>query len=82
MANKIDAHHHLWQDEFAADPGLKGVRHVLHDEVDDFYMLRDDFNRGVSLLAEYGLAYDLLVFVSEDEQARIWGGTAMDAYRL
>jgi L-fuconolactonase len=49
-------------DEFAADPGLKGVRHVLHDEPDDFYMLRDDFNRGVSLLREYGLVYDLLVF--------------------
>lgn len=49
-------------DEFASDPGLKGVRHVLHDEPDDFYMLRDDFNRGISLLREYGLVYDLLVF--------------------
>jgi len=49
-------------DEFATAPGLKGVRHVLHDESDDFYMLRDDFNRGVSLLREYGMVYDLLVF--------------------
>ena len=31
-------------------PGSKAVRHVLHDEPDDFYMLRDDFNRGISLL--------------------------------
>lgn len=49
-------------DRFAADPRLKGVRHVLHDEQDDFYMLRDDFNRGVSLLASRGLAYDILIF--------------------
>lgn len=49
-------------DRFAADPRLKGVRHVLHDEQDAFYMLRDDFNRGVSLLASRGLAYDILIF--------------------
>jgi L-fuconolactonase len=55
-----DVRRHL--DEFAGDPGLKGVRHVLHDEPDDFYMLRDDFNRGISLLHEYALVYDLLVF--------------------
>ena len=55
-----DVRRHL--DEFASDPGLKGMRHVLHDEPDNFYMLRDDFNRGISLLREYGLVYDLLVF--------------------
>ena len=49
-------------DEFAADPGLKGVRHLLQDEPDDFYALRDDFNHGISLLREYGLVYDVLVF--------------------
>lgn len=43
-------------------PKLKGVRHVLHDEADDFYMLREDFNRGVSLLRGFGLAYDILIF--------------------
>ncbi len=37
-------------DRFAQHPRLKAVRHVLHDEPDDFYMLREDFNRGVSLL--------------------------------
>lgn len=55
-----DVRWHL--DEFAADPELKGVRHVLHDEPDDSYILRDDFNHGISLLREYGLVYDLLVF--------------------
>jgi L-fuconolactonase len=57
---EADVRRHL--DRFAADPGLKGVRHVLHDEPDDLYMLRKEFNRGIALLREYGLAYDLLVF--------------------
>ncbi|HUV96967.1 MAG TPA: amidohydrolase family protein [Acidobacteriaceae bacterium] len=47
---------------FAQQPKLKAVRHVLHDEPDDFYMLRDDFNHGVSLLRNFALAYDILIF--------------------
>lgn len=43
-------------------PKLKAVRHVLHDESDDFYMLREDFNRGVALLEDVGLRYDILIF--------------------
>lgn len=41
---------------------LKGVRHVLQDEVDDRYMLREDFNLGISVLKPYGLVYDILIF--------------------
>jgi L-fuconolactonase len=41
---------------------LKSVRHVLHDEPDDFYILREDFNRGIKLLQSFGLRYDLLIF--------------------
>lgn len=43
-------------------PKLKAVRHVLHDEPDDFYMLREDFNQGVSQLEDVGLRYDILIF--------------------
>jgi L-fuconolactonase len=49
-------------ERFVQQPKLKAVRHVLHDEPDDSYMLRDDFNRGVSLLRNFGLAYDILIF--------------------
>jgi L-fuconolactonase len=49
-------------DRLSQNPRLKGVRHVLHDEADDFYMLREDFNRGVDQLHARGLAYDILVF--------------------
>ena len=41
---------------------LKAVRHVLQDEPDDNYMLRDDFNRGVGALKDFGLRYDILIF--------------------
>lgn len=49
-------------DRFARDPNLKAVRHVLHDEEDDFFILREDFNRGIGMLRQYGLAYDILIF--------------------
>jgi L-fuconolactonase len=49
-------------EEFAGHPKLKGVRHVVHDEPDDDYLLRDDFNRGIGLLKDYGLVYDILIF--------------------
>lgn len=39
-----------------------GVRHVLQDDPDDLFMLRMDFKRGIGLLAEHGLAYDLLLY--------------------
>ncbi|WP_339260857.1 amidohydrolase family protein [Paenibacillus sp. FSL R5-0713] len=45
----------------ASNPVLKGVRHVIQDEPDLQYVLREDFQRGISLLKEYDLAYDLLV---------------------
>ena len=46
----------------AANPRLRGVRHVLHDEPDDDYMLRDDFNRGITYLHRFNLVYDILIF--------------------
>jgi L-fuconolactonase len=49
-------------ERYVTQPKLKAVRHVLHDEPDDFFMLRADFNRGVRLLKDCGLAYDILIF--------------------
>lgn len=40
---------------------FKGVRHVLQDEPDD-YFLRDDFHRGLAQLPGHELRYDLLLF--------------------
>jgi L-fuconolactonase len=51
-----------WLEQFAAHPRLAGVRHVVHDEPDDNFILRDDFNAGIKQLAPHGLVYDLLIF--------------------
>jgi L-fuconolactonase len=48
--------------EFATDPKLVGVRHILQDEPEDGFMLRDDFMEGVAQLEPYDLVYDLLLF--------------------
>src|SRR5208282_1941983 len=48
-------------EEIAAHRKLVGVRHVLQDENDDHFMLRPEFQRGIAQLAEFGLAYDLLL---------------------
>lgn len=48
--------------QYAANPYLKGIRHVVQDEPDEQFMLREDFQRGIALLHNYGLTYDLLVF--------------------
>jgi L-fuconolactonase len=49
-------------ERFSAHPKFCGVRHVVHDEPDDQFMLRDDFLRGIAALAEFDLTYDLLIF--------------------
>jgi L-fuconolactonase len=58
----VDSDAHRYLESLVQQPKLKAVRQVLHDEPDDFYMLRDDFNHGVSLLRNFGLTYDILIF--------------------
>jgi L-fuconolactonase len=41
---------------------LVGVRHIVQSEPDERFMLREAFLRGVSLLEERGLAYDILSY--------------------
>ncbi|HEY3626038.1 MAG TPA: amidohydrolase family protein [Terracidiphilus sp.] len=48
--------------EFADRKKLVGVRHVVQDEPDDEFMLREDFRRGIGWLEEFGLAYDVLIY--------------------
>jgi L-fuconolactonase len=49
-------------DKFCKSQKFTGVRHVVHDEPQVDFMLRDDFLKGISLLKEYNLTYDLLLF--------------------
>jgi L-fuconolactonase len=56
-------------ERFTADPFLKGVRHVVQDEPDDDFILGENFNRGVALLREFHLVYDILIFERHLPQA-------------
>jgi L-fucono-1,5-lactonase len=49
-------------ERYARHPKLVGVRHVVHDEPDDQFMLLPDFRRGIGQLREFDLTYDLLLF--------------------
>lgn len=41
---------------------LKGIRHVLQDEKDDQFMLRDEFVNGIAALSKFDFCYDILIF--------------------
>jgi L-fuconolactonase len=47
------------------DVPLVGIRHLVHDEPDPEWLLRDDVQRGLAAIGEAGLVYDLLVRVRE-----------------
>ena len=50
-------------------PKLVGVRHVIHDEADDDFMLRPAFVKGIERLQVFDLTYDLLLFPKHLERA-------------
>jgi L-fuconolactonase len=49
-------------ERFASHPRFRGVRHLVQAETDDRFVLRSDFLRGVALLRDFDLAYDILVY--------------------
>jgi L-fuconolactonase len=49
-------------ERIASLPKMKAIRHPLHDEPDEQFMLRDDFNRGIAALKRFDLRYDILIF--------------------
>jgi L-fuconolactonase len=48
-------------ESFAGKPKLVGIRHIVQSEPDDF-LLQPDFLRGISLLEEFDLPYDILIY--------------------
>jgi L-fuconolactonase len=49
-------------ERWAQEEKIVGMRHVVQDEPDDNFILGKDFNKGVSLLKNYGLLYDILIY--------------------
>lgn len=48
--------------EYADNPWLKGVRHVVQDEPDDRFILGKAFNEGIRKLEQFDLIYDILIY--------------------
>jgi L-fuconolactonase len=48
--------------QFAQHPKLLGIRHIVQSEADDRFLLQPEFLRGISLLEEFGLTYDILIY--------------------
>lgn len=48
--------------EYADNPWLKGVRHVVQDEPDDRFILGEAFNEGIRKLEQFDLIYDILIY--------------------
>ena len=46
------------------DKKLKGIRHIVQGEPEGF-MLREDFQHGISKLEKYNLTYDILVYPNQ-----------------
>jgi L-fuconolactonase len=46
----------------AGNPKLVGVRHVVQGEPDDRFLMWPEFLRGISMLEEFDLAYDILIY--------------------
>jgi L-fuconolactonase len=53
---------HSQLSQFAGHPKLVGIRHIVQAEPDDRFLLRESFLRGISLLEEFDLAYDILIY--------------------
>jgi len=47
---------------FAGNPKLVGVRHIVQAEPDDRFLVQPEFLRGISVLEEFDLAYDILIY--------------------
>jgi L-fuconolactonase len=49
-------------ESLATNRKLVGVRHIVQSEPDDGFLLSPNFQRGVGMLDEFGLAYDILIY--------------------
>ena len=50
---------------FAQFPELLGFRHIVQDEPDSNFMLREAFQRGISHLKKFDFTYDILIYPNQ-----------------
>ena len=49
-------------ESFAGESKLVGIRHIVQSEPDERFLLQPDFLRGIAMLEEFDLAYDILIY--------------------
>ena len=49
-------------EHYAQYQSIKGFRHIVQGESDDFFMLRTEFLNGIKALSKHNFSYDLLIF--------------------
>jgi L-fuconolactonase len=49
-------------EHYARHPKFVGVRHIVQSEPDPNFLLQKDFLRGINILQDFNLTYDILVF--------------------
>lgn len=52
-------------EHFSQFPKLKGFRHIVQAEPDENFMLRQEFQQGISCLKFFNLTYDILVYPNQ-----------------
>jgi L-fuconolactonase len=48
--------------EFIKNPKFLGVRHIVQSEPDERFLLQPEFLRGIGMLQEFDLTYDILIY--------------------
>lgn len=48
--------------QFAGNPKLLGMRHIVQSEPEERFLMRPEFMRGVAALEEFDLTYDILIY--------------------
>jgi len=66
----VDENFEVVLEELISNSKLKGGRHVLQDEPDDLFMLRQPFINNIGKLKKYNLTYDILIFPRHIKYAR------------
>jgi len=49
-------------ESFAGESKLVGIRHIVQSEPDERFLLQPDFLRGIAMLEEFDLTYDILIY--------------------
>ncbi|HTS37461.1 MAG TPA: amidohydrolase family protein [Candidatus Solibacter sp.] len=49
-------------DRLAQNKKLRGIRHIAQSEPDDWFLTREDFCRGIGVLKDFNLTYDILIY--------------------